>query len=62
MLDGIPVNIVHMPLKIVIISDQMIPESPLPNTAFIPLAPVWGQLFAIFYPTREAAFDQPPTD
>jgi hypothetical protein len=33
-LDGIPMNIVHMPVEILIVPDEVLPKSALPNATF----------------------------
>jgi len=60
-LDRIPMDIIHMPVEILIVADQVLPEAALPNATFTSSRPAFGNPFGFFYSTRELAFDQIPT-
>ena len=61
MLDRIPMDVIRMPAEIVIVPDQVLPKSALPNATFTPLSPALRNPFAFFHPTGELAFDQTST-
>ncbi|HTY23494.1 MAG TPA: hypothetical protein VMC85_10215 [Desulfomonilaceae bacterium] len=57
MFDGIPVNIINVPIEILIIPDQVLPKSTLPNTSLTSPQPAFRNPFTSLNATRELAFD-----
>jgi len=58
--DGIPMDIIHMMIKIGLVDYQMRPEAALPQTAFPPLTTALGNSFTFIDMTRKIAFELVP--
>ena len=61
MLYRIPMDTIHMPAQIFIVSDQVLPKSALPDATFTPFRPAWGNPLTFVNSAREQPFDQTPT-
>jgi hypothetical protein len=58
--DGIDVDVIDMPFKILFIPDQVFPISPLPYPAFTFACAACGTMFAMRKVAGERSFYQPP--
>ena len=59
MFDRIVMDVIHVSGEIVLVPDQVFPETPLPDPPFILEHPPFGQAFAGFDSAGEGGFDQP---
>jgi hypothetical protein len=61
MLNRIPMDIIHVPVKVFIVTDHVLPKAALPNAAFAPFGATLRNPFVFFESSGKPAFDQTPT-
>jgi hypothetical protein len=61
MFDRIPMDIIHVPVEVSVVSDQVLPESALPDTTLALIEPTLRNPFGLRDSSGEPAFYQGPS-